>query len=66
MRGSSSEMSTSKIDLTKNDIRCEYIVYQRIENKFGVRALRGYFGPLLSKKLKIAFLQFLLIGLLEE
>ena len=32
----------------------------------GVRALRGYFGPLLSQKLKIAFHQFLLIGLLEK
>ena len=32
----------------------------------GVRALRGYFGPLLSQKLKIAFYQFLSIGLLEE
>ena len=34
--------------------------------KKGVYALRGYFGPLLSQKLKIAFNQFLLIGLLEE
>ena len=32
----------------------------------GVRALRGYFGPLLSQKLKVAFHQFHLIGLLEE
>ena len=32
----------------------------------GVHALRGYFDPLLSQKLKIAFHQFLLIGLLEE
>ena len=32
----------------------------------GVRALRGYFGSLLSQKLKIAFHQFLLIGSLEE
>ena len=32
----------------------------------GVRALRGYFGPLQSQKLKVAFHQFHLIGLLEE
>ena len=32
----------------------------------GARALRGKFGPLWSQKLKIAFQQFLLIGLLEE
>ena len=32
----------------------------------GVRALRGSFGPLKSKKLKVAFHQFHLIGLLEE
>ena len=32
----------------------------------GVRALGGYFGPLWSKKLKVAFHQFHLIGLLEE
>ena len=32
----------------------------------GEPALRRYFGPLLSQKLKIAFHQFLLIGLLEE
>ena len=32
----------------------------------GVRALRDYFGPLKSQKLKVAFHQFHLIGLLEE
>ena len=32
----------------------------------GVRALRGYFGSLLSQNLKVAFHQFHLIGLLEE
>ena len=32
----------------------------------GGRALRGYFGPLESQKLKVAFHQFHLIGLLEE
>ena len=32
----------------------------------GIRALRGYFGPLWSQKLKVAFHQFHLIGLLEE
>ena len=32
----------------------------------GVHALRGYFGPLQSQKLKVAFHQFNLIGLLEE
>ena len=32
----------------------------------GVCALRGKFGPLKSQKLKIAFHQFLLFGLLEE
>ena len=32
----------------------------------GVRALRGYFGPLKSQKLKVAFHQFHLVGLLEE
>ena len=31
-----------------------------------VRALRGYFGPPESQKLKVAFHQFHLIGLLEE
>ena len=31
-----------------------------------VRALRGYFGPLYSQKMKIGFHQFILIGLLEE
>ena len=29
----------------------------------GVHVLRGYFGPLLSQKLKVAFHQFYLIGL---
>ena len=28
--------------------------------------IKGYFGPLLSQRLKIAFRQFLSIGLLEE
>ena len=32
----------------------------------GVPALRGYFGPLWSQKLKIVFHQFPLIGILEE
>ena len=32
----------------------------------GVRAFRGKFGPLWSKKLKVAFHQFHPIGLLEE
>ena len=32
----------------------------------GVRALRGYFGPIKSQKLKVAFHQFHLIGLLGE
>ena len=32
----------------------------------GVRVLRGYFGPLLGQKLKIAFHQFPFIGLLED
>ena len=32
----------------------------------GVRALRGYFGPLESQNLKVAFHKFHLIGLLEE
>ena len=35
-------------------------------NKKGVRALRGYFGPLWSQKLKVAIHQFHLVGLLEE
>ena len=34
--------------------------------KKGVRALRGYFGSLYSQKLKVAFHQYHLIGLLEE
>ena len=38
-------------------------VWKRLK---GVRALRGYFGSLLSQELKIAFHQFLLIGLVEE
>ena len=32
----------------------------------GVCALRGYFSPLQSQKLKVAFHKFHLIGLLEE
>ena len=32
----------------------------------GVRAFRGYFGPLSSQKLKVAYNQFHLIDLLEE
>ena len=36
------------------------------ESTKGVRALRGYLGPLQSQKLKVAFHQFHLIGLLEE
>ena len=32
----------------------------------GIRALRGYFGPLWSQNLKVAFHQFLVIGLLGE
>ena len=32
----------------------------------GVRALRGYFGPIYSQKQKVAFHKFHLIGLLEE
>ena len=32
----------------------------------GVHALRGFFGPLWSQNLKVAFHKFLLIGLLEE
>ena len=32
----------------------------------GVRPFRGYFGPLFSQKLKIAFHHFILIGLLEK
>ena len=32
----------------------------------GVRAFRGYFGPLYSQKLKIVVHQFILIGLLDE
>ena len=35
-------------------------------NRKGVRALRGYFGPLWSQKLKIAFHHFFSIDLLEE
>ena len=31
-----------------------------------MRALRGYFGPLWSQNLKVAFHQFRLVGLLEE
>ena len=31
-----------------------------------VRVLRGYFGPLWSQNLKVAFHKFLLTGLLEE
>ena len=31
----------------------------------GIRPLRGYFGPLSSQKLKVAFHQYHLIGLLE-
>ena len=34
--------------------------------QLGERALRGYFGPLYSQKLRVAFHQFHLIGLLEE
>ena len=37
-----------------------------VEYRKGVRALRGYFGPLWSQKLKVAFHQFRLVGLLEE
>ena len=37
-----------------------------LKNSKGVRALRGYFGPHYSKKLKVAFHSFHLIGLLEE
>ena len=32
----------------------------------GVRAFRGYFGPLYIQKLKIAFYKFLLNGLLDD
>ena len=32
----------------------------------GVHALRGYFGPFLSQKLKVVFHQLHLIGLLED
>ena len=35
-------------------------------NFLGVHAFSGYFGPLKSEKLKVAFPQFHLIGLLEE
>ena len=37
-----------------------------LDNIQRVRALRGYFGPLLSQKLKTAFHQLLSIDLLEE
>ena len=32
----------------------------------GVRALRGYFGPLLGQKIKVALHKFLLISLLGQ
>ena len=32
----------------------------------GVRALKGYFDPLWSKKLKVAFHQFHVVGFLKE
>ena len=35
-------------------------------NRKGVRALRGYFGPLWSQKLKVAFHQIHIVGLLKE
>ena len=38
---------------------------QRLARK-GLRALRAYFGPLYSQKLKVAFHQFHLTGLSEE
>ena len=41
--------------------------YSKTLTRFkGVRALRDYFGPLWSEKLKTAFHQYLLIGLLDE
>ena len=43
-----------------------YHAYLNFLQVKGVRALRGYFGPLWSQKLKVAFHQFHLTGLLEE
>ena len=49
-----------------NTIKVRGMAYKGKQTKKGVRALRGYFGPLWSQKLKIAFHQFHLIVLLEE
>ena len=55
----------------QNEIGCDAYVQShshRVTSGFikGVRALRGYFGPLWSQKLKVAFHQFHLVSLLEE
>ena len=48
----------------RNVFICRYFSFY--EQLKGVCALRGYFGPLWSQKLKIDFHQFHLIGLSEE
>ena len=58
---------TPRCDTVKSGWSIECIERPRVRiYQKGVRALRGYFGPLWSQKLKVAFQQFHLIGLLEE
>ena len=47
-------------------VRNPFLPIDRHIDSKRVRAVRGYFGPLFIQKLKIAFHQFLLIGLLDE
>ena len=49
-----------------SDVKLFPTVYSRIYCRKGVRALRGYFGPLGSHNLKVALHQILLIALLDE
>ena len=56
--------TSERLKSKKNFVICPYFSFY--EQLKGVRALRGYFGPLYSQKLNVAFHQFHLIGLLEE
>ena len=59
-------MSHNVTTETKKNLLVEQIADKVFHLGIKVRALRGYFGPLESKNLKVAFHQFHLIGLLEE
>ena len=48
------------------NVKFGLVLLWQIKSYEGVRALSGYFGPLYSKKLKVAFHQFHLTCLLEE